>query len=329
MKRHHLITLFLTIFFVGVSMQLVNAQSVDQVCGSASGSSPKCSLSHIKTVIGNFLGFLLKIGSVLLTTFVLYRFAIAWFALQQGKTDAYRTATKQAVNALFGFLIITAILGGLFAAMLKFISAQDWTTSLIKAFSEAFVPHAYAAESEYLPNPLGTESVYDFILAIVRMVIRWFIYPALIVMWVWSGFSYVIAQGNPEKISKTHKWLLAAFASTLIVFMTEGFLFAIRGTVDSIFPKTTQSTQTTQTTQTSDYGLNNTNQTTGQLCYSNSNCATGYFCKFNARGDKGTCQKSGVACNMISSQSSCQSAISNNTGENCKWSGGRDAICTD
>jgi predicted membrane protein len=62
------------------------------------------------------------------------------------------------------------------------------------------------------------------------------IHPAVIGIWVISGFLYVAAQGAPEKLKKAHRLLLWAFISTLIVFTIQGFMVAIKGTVNTILP---------------------------------------------------------------------------------------------
>ncbi|MFA6608749.1 MAG: hypothetical protein WCT07_02465 [Candidatus Paceibacterota bacterium] len=237
MKKQHLITLALAIFFVGISLQGVHAQtsiSGDEICGAS--TSTECTLANAKTVITNFIKLVIEIGSVLLTLFIMYRIVIAWYAKVQGNAMAIKQAGKDIGNAILGFFIVVAVFGGFFLAILKFLGAQEWTTTLIRLISDAFIPHAYAQTGELLPNPLGTNSLYDFILIIVRVAIRWFVYPALVGMWVWSGFSFVLAQGNPEKIMKARNWLMWAVISTVIVFMTEGFLFALRGTVQTILP---------------------------------------------------------------------------------------------
>lgn len=235
MKKHYILTALLASFFIIISIHGVHAQKSiagDEICGATAAT--ECNIANAKTVISNFIKLVVEIGSILLVLFILYRFVMAWFALQAGNANAYKEATKQVGNALLGFAIVVAIIGGFFFGILKFLGAQEWTTTLLKLISDAFVPHAYAQQGQMLPNPLGTNSLYDFLLILVRTVIRWFIYPALIFMWAWSGFSYVAAQGNPEKLSKAHKWLMWAAISTVVVFMTEGFLAALRGTVQQI-----------------------------------------------------------------------------------------------
>jgi hypothetical protein len=63
---------------------------------------------------------------------------------------------------------------------------------------------------------------------------RFFVYPALIVIWVISGFSFVMAQGSPEGIKKAKSWLTWAVITTLIVFTVQMFLVAMRGTVTQV-----------------------------------------------------------------------------------------------
>ncbi|MCF7843292.1 hypothetical protein K9M47_00155 [Candidatus Gracilibacteria bacterium] len=142
-----------------------------------------------------------------------------------------------------------------------------------------------------LPNPLGVDSLYDFILSALSLIMKFFIYPGLIAMWVWSGFNYVLAQGAPEKLSKTHNLLMWAVISTLVVFVAQGFLIAVRGSVEKIVPSSSVVTTPSATSGSAQNGgLYDTNQGIGTICYSDSNCGAGLKCDFNSRGDKGTCQ---------------------------------------
>jgi hypothetical protein len=235
MKKQYILTLLLASLFVVVSLHTVTAQtSIADICGQ-NAADPKCTLQDAKTIVGNLLTrFIIPIGSAILVVIIMYRIIASWFiARREGNPNAIKIAASQAGNAILGFILVIAIMGGLFLGLLKFIGTQDWAIPLVKLLSNAFIPHAYA-QSGYLPNPLGVSNLYDFLLLLVRLVVRWFIYPAIIVMWVWSGFAYVEAQGNPEKLSKAHNWLLWAVISTVVVLMTEGFLFALRGTVQQI-----------------------------------------------------------------------------------------------
>lgn len=334
MKKQHLITFILASFFIIVSIQgayVSAAISGDEICGSS--TSTKCGIADFKKISQGIFSAIISIGLPLLVVFIIYRFVMAWYSLQQGNASAYKEATKKAGQAILGFLIVVAIMGGLFITMLNFLGVDAKYTDLLKKVSSKIeiIPRAYAARvpagacatsaegtpcvtsgkdgfctkmnngtceeiltgtsvlpsqcatasagwpcttyegtsgaciplaparcmeilpvpadveptsstpmATQLPNPIGVTSLYDFILSVLSLVMKFFIYPALIAMWVWSGFSYVLAQGAPEKLSKTHKLLMWAFVSTLVVFMTQGFLSSLKGSVQKILPTTTQ-----------------------------------------------------------------------------------------
>ncbi len=237
MKRKHILTLILASFFVVVSFygMDVNAQtsiSGDTLCGSSVAT--KCGVDDIATIFKKIFSTIIALGLPLLVIFIMYRFVVAYYQLAQGNANAYKEAIGKVTQAIIGFIIIVALFGGILLVMLKYLGVKDFPLELLKKLSEAFIPHAYALEQ--LPNPLGVTSLYDFILNALSLVLKFFIYPALITIWVWTGFSYVFAQGAPEKLMKAHKLLMWAFISTLVVFVTQGFLIALRGSVEKIVP---------------------------------------------------------------------------------------------
>ena len=95
---------------------------------------------------------------------------------------------------------------------------------------------AAGTTTTFLPNPLKINNGYDLFIALIRVVIRWFVYPGIIAAWLFSGFSFVLAQGNPDKLIKARRWTMWAAIITATIFMTEGFLLAIRGTIIQIAP---------------------------------------------------------------------------------------------
>lgn len=112
--------------------------------------------------------------------------------------------------------------------------------SAVSGNGGAVTSGAAQSQGKMLPNPLGFNSLYDFILGVLNMVMKFFLYPALIGIWVWAGFLYIDAQGAPEKLLKAHKLLFWAVMSTLVVFMVKGFLTAIKGSVDKLVPAQTR-----------------------------------------------------------------------------------------
>lgn len=257
MKRQYFLTLILASFFIVISLhgspvQAQTSISGDSVCGAWDPVSKKiinpCGVQALQTIAHGVFSLIIVLGLPLLVVFIIYRFIMAWYALQQGNANAYKEAGKKATEAITGFIIIVALFGGLFLVVLKYFGVQDFPLQLLKAISDAFIPHAYAQTT--LPSPTVFTSLYDFILGTLNVVMKFFLYPALIGIWVWSGFSYVLAQGAPEKLKKAHNLLIWAFISTLIVFMTQGFLVALRGSVNKILPATASSIGATATANT-------------------------------------------------------------------------------
>lgn len=246
--------LMVMILVCGFSVGTVQAQQYgpsiagDELCGkwSPTGGSDgkggivtRCGLPQIGVMMKKVLVLVVSLGLPLLVVFVIYRFITAWFALQQGNAGAYKEALKQSGNAVIGFFFVVALFGGLLIVVLKYFGVKDQPLQLLKLFSEAFVTTAYAqqpAGTGYLPNFLGSNNLMELILAILRLIMRFFVYPMLIVIWVWTGFAFVMAQGAPEALNKAKKWLMWAFVTTLVVFMVQAFMIAVQGTVQKIFP---------------------------------------------------------------------------------------------
>lgn len=327
MKRQHFLTIILASFFLMVAFHggdvlAQTSASGDDVCGSS--SSTKCGIADLKKVSRNVFGLVIAIGLPLLVVFVIYRFIMAWWYLQQGNANAYKEAGKKVTQAIIGFVIIIALSGGILLLILKYLGVKDGALKLLQTISYAFIPHAYAA-GELLPNPLGATSLYDFIISILNTAMKFFLYPALIGIWVMSGFMYVAAQGAPDKLQKAHKLLLWAFISTLIVFMIQGFMIAIKGTVNKVIPGAISTQNRSSDLAPADGGA-------GSVCDLGGGVSgirgTDLVCYSSSRGGG---SPSSVVCSTLITQTSCVAAKSSTTGNNCKWSGGGalSAICTD
>lgn len=229
--------------------------SIADACGQTTDPSKACTLADIKTITKGVFSLVISIGLPLLVVSIAYRFIKAWFALQQGNANAYKEAIKKTGDAIVGFMIIVALLGGIFIGLLRYLGVKDrYLTPFKNIFSSVqvesyhvpyqglhgmdvvrlLVPTASAQTAASDLNPVEVTSLYDFIVAVLRLIMRFFIYPALIVMWVWTGFSFVLAQGAPDALTKAKKWLWWAFISTFIIFMIQAFLSAVRGSVNKI-----------------------------------------------------------------------------------------------
>lgn len=216
------------------------AQSTDSIvkCGNGPTADSACKLdkAHFGAAVKSLLTFVISIGLPLLFIFVAYRFVMAWFSLQQGNANAYKEALQKAGNAIFGFLIVVLLIGGILYSILAFFGVDPKILKILQMFTVSDIfPHAHAYEQEgFLPRFTQADSAYNFILDALRLFMRFFLYPALIVIWVWTGFSFVAAQGAPEALAQAKRLLLRAFISTLVIMVLQGFLIALRNSANKI-----------------------------------------------------------------------------------------------
>lgn len=238
MKKHYLLTVLLASFLLFISFQGVSAQSSisgDEVCGAS--TSTKCGLDDVRTIVKGLAVTLVEVGAAVLFFFVLYRLLVAEVAARQGNPGARQAALKSIWNGLVGVVIMMGVFGGLYMAALKIFGADPKVTNFLNLISQGFVETAYAADERLLPNPIAATNLFDLILAVVNLAIRFFIYPAIIALWVWSGFQFVFSQGNPEGLNKAKSWLLWSFLITVAAFTLQGFILALKNTMKKIAPE--------------------------------------------------------------------------------------------
>ncbi len=232
------------------SFSFVYAQtsiSGDALCGSSTTTA--CNFTHLKSLVKGVMYFIIGLGLPLLIVIIAYRFIMAWFAAAQGQTGTYKEAIKKTAQSILGFLILIALFGGVLTVALEYLGATDPVVKLLKLISSSLVETAHAQDVPLLPSPIKDTNLYDFLLKILAMVMRFFIYPALIVMWVVTGFSFILAQGKPDALSKAKKLIIAATISTFVVVMIQAFLIAAKGTVEQILPGSTKGQTTQQQSQ--------------------------------------------------------------------------------
>lgn len=202
-------------------------------CGTG-GPGTECHITDLGPVIKKALYFVLTIAILIVTIMII----MTGIKFMTGKDKAYelQEAKNRLFNVVIGIALITAAASiTVYVAFLSNLGVKNEFLQIFKIFGEIpfnLVPHAYAQQ---LPNPTGVDNLYDFMLTIIRLVVRWFVYPVIVFSWFLTGFLFVKAQGNPSELQKAKSWLLWTFIGTLVVLMAQGFAFALRDTINQIF----------------------------------------------------------------------------------------------
>lgn len=89
---------------------------------------------------------------------------------------------------------------------------------------------AHAQDTRTLENPIGAFSTIPDMLNAIVNVLLVIAVPLIVFFIIYAGFSYVMAQGNPEKIKTASQSLLYGVIGAVIVFGA----FAISAIVQSL-----------------------------------------------------------------------------------------------
>lgn len=241
MKQRFLFAVILAVLFVGIvrvglPVEHAYAQGIsgDALCG---GSSNPCTPAHFKILANRLFLLFASVGTALLFLFIIGRIIYsAYLYMANGDPGALARARTQSFNMMIGYGIIIAVFGGMYLIGLRIFGVKSEFLNLLQFFSfDGFIEHAYAQTGTTLPNPLSSDNAYDIIIAGISLAMKFFIYPALITMWVASGFKLVYSQGNPEGLKTARKWFLVSFVVTVIAFTLQGFIIAFRGTAMKVF----------------------------------------------------------------------------------------------
>lgn len=82
-------------------------------------------------------------------------------------------------------------------------------------------------------NPLKVDTIQDAIKLFVNGIVRIAI-PIIVIFFLWSGLSFVLALGNPTKIEKAKNTFFYTVIGTLLILGAWTITNAIIGTVNSI-----------------------------------------------------------------------------------------------
>ena len=223
--------IFLSSFVPASALDLTKPLAGDWRCGNPNPCTVLEIFAELKDV---FIYAVIVVAFFALLSFV-------WIGVK-GLTAADQPAVmaeakKQGGNALI-VLIVVIFFGSIFIAFASALFKSEYVNFLKQFFSllndSSFsIPVAHA--QEHLPNPLVVNSVYDVGVIIYQLVMRWILIPVLIGSWVYAGFLFVAAQGNPGKIEHAKSRLLYSVIWTVVLMFVLGLAYAFRDTFNQIF----------------------------------------------------------------------------------------------
>lgn len=171
-------------------------------------------------------------------------FAIWKSSIYPEQSSTEMTKMKKQLLSLAISLAAIIFLGAVFIAALNAFVLPKY--NLLKNFISRIgdtpiftTLHTYAADTAgcngHLCNPLVVETTYDVLVIFFQFAMRWILIPIIIGSWVWAGFLFIQAQGNPEKINHAREKLWNTLVKTLILMFALGIAFALRNTINQIF----------------------------------------------------------------------------------------------
>lgn len=203
-------------------------------CGGSGQAD--CRLSDIKTLFTNTTTEAFKIVALFALAVVIY----TGFKLMTGRDKSVEiTESKErAWKVVTGILIFFGA-PALIIMILRSIGLNDEFMKMFNFFFatliDTFSISVYAvSDPALLPNPVAFDNPLDLLAQILHLTIRWFVFPLILLSWLYSGFLYVKAQGNPEEITYAHNWLLYTFIGTVIIMLAETLFAVLSSTIASI-----------------------------------------------------------------------------------------------
>ncbi len=88
--------------------------------------------------------------------------------------------------------------------------------------------------SQFL-NPFAGTTLQE-LLATILTVVVYVLFPIVVLVIIYTGFLFVTAQGNPQKIQKARSALVWAVIGALIILGAQAFSIMISATVTSLKP---------------------------------------------------------------------------------------------
>lgn len=96
-----------------------------------------------------------------------------------------------------------------------------------------YVRFSVPAFAQALDNPLSFNTLREFLEAILNVIVT-IAFPVVVVMVIYTGFLFVTARGNEQKLSTAKTALVWTLVGAMIVLGAFVLANAISGTVDEI-----------------------------------------------------------------------------------------------
>lgn len=84
-----------------------------------------------------------------------------------------------------------------------------------------------------LDNPLGVDTIEKAIQLFMGILLKLAI-PVIVLFFLWTGISYIMALGNADKIKKVHRMFMYTVIGTLLILGAWTITNAIVGTINAI-----------------------------------------------------------------------------------------------
>ena len=118
--------------------------------------------------------------------------------------------------------------------MMREVWTFSWWVAFALAVGGANVVFARHGGPTHLRPPLrgitGIEMFLEWLLGIIMIILT----PVVVLMIVYTGFSFIAAHGNPEKINDARKMLLWTSVGAGIILGAQVIRTVVFGTVDQI-----------------------------------------------------------------------------------------------
>ena len=130
-------------------------------------------------------------------------------------------------------IILARVLFNTFFALLVFVGFGLIPSHSFAQTTTTTVPSQTSLDIT-LQNPLGsTADIPSFIQKVLDGLVI-LLTPVIVIMFLWTGFSFVKAQGNPEELSTAKSSLLWTVVGAALVLGAKGLSLVIGATVSQL-----------------------------------------------------------------------------------------------